>query len=385
MPARRHGQRKQRRVQAIDRAILTDTARRLMRNNRIRRRTGLYPLDNLYLFITMRCNAKCDHCFCWQDLNIGIPELTLEQVTRLAETVPRHRCLVLTGGEPSLRRDLLDVLCAFAERDKVELLRVNTNALMPERLVELAHEFKRRHPHTGLDFQLSLDGLEETHDRIRGVPGNFRKVIETARKLWPLRAQYPSLAVSFLTVVTNLNYKELVALNDHLREHVGPDVYQGFEVMRDVNRTAWNVPEEIREANVAPKNMDLPPVEDFELIAEALETIRRRSPWHVDAFRLHNLAQLEMIRTGREQYPCVVAGSAVGVIYCNGDVAHCEFTKPFANLAEFGFDFDALWHSDAANHRRTQIRQCHCTHGCYLGKSVEYSWKGLGRMLRQAV
>jgi MoaA/NifB/PqqE/SkfB family radical SAM enzyme len=372
-------------IRRIDREIIAGTARRLVRNNRVRRETGLYPLANLFLFITMRCNAKCDHCFCWQDLNVGIPEMSVEQLDRVAETVPPFNILILTGGEPTLRRDLLEVMGCFAKRRKVDVLRINTNALFPDKLVKLTEDFKAEFPDVGIDFQISLDGLRETHDGIRGVPGNFDKVIESLQRLWPLQARYPATAVNVLTIINALNYRQLYELNDLLRREVSPDIYQGFEIVRDVNRTAWNILPAIREENVAPKNMDLPPVEDFPGIIADLERINAGSPWRADAYRLHTIATLRMIATGKPQYPCVTAGSAVGVVYSNGDVAHCEFTKPFANLEAFGFDFDALWQSEAAWERRRQIRCCHCTHGSFHGKAVEYSWRGIAGMVKQSL
>ncbi len=372
-------------MRPIDRQILANGVRKLVHNKAVKRRTGLYPLETLLLYVTMRCNAKCSHCFCWEDLNIGIPEMTRERYDRLAETMPVVESIVATGGEPTLRKDLLEVLGEFASRRKVGTVKINTNGLFPEKIVRLARDFKKAHPETGLELQLSLDGLEETHDRIRGVPGNFRKVLETLRAVWPLRAQYPGLAAVVLTVINDDNHKEIDELNRLLQDQVGPDLYQGFEIVRDVDRTAWNIPEEIKEQGVGPKAMQLPPVEAFDQIAADLRRINARSPFRADPFRIHTLATLEMIRTGQEQYPCVTAGQAVGVVYSNGDVAHCEFTLPFANLADFDHDFDALWHSDAADERRRQITGCHCTHGCFHGKAVEYSWSGIGAMARLAV
>lgn len=372
-------------MREIDRQIIADTTKRLIANRRERKRLGIYPLANLFLFITMRCNARCDHCFCWKDLNVGIPEMDLEQIGKLAESVPPFKILILTGGEPMLRRDLYEVMAEFARREKAEVIRINTNALMPDKMVEVSERFKTEFPYTGLDFQISLDGLEETHDRIRGVPGNFKKVIESLQRLWPLRAKYPAFEVNALTIITDQNYRELVDLNDYLREQVSPDLTHGLEIMRDVNRTAWNILPEIREDDVAPKNMDLPPVEDFPLIIRDIEKINSRAHYRADAYRLHTIATLKMIETGKPQYPCVTAGQSVGVIYSNGDVAHCEFTKPFANLEEYDFDFHALWFGDKANARRQQIKCCHCTHGSFHGKAVEYSWRGIAGMVKQAI
>lgn len=366
---------------SIDRRILFDILKRNRYRSRVKRQTGLYPLESMNVFVTMRCNAKCEHCFCWQDLNIGIPELSLEHYTRLAEQFIPLELMCFTGGEPTLRKDLLEVAKAFASRGMVSTVMINTNGLKPDLLVELTERFKTEFPDHGLVFQLSIDGLEETHDRIRGVPGNYKKVIESLQKIWKLKQRFTTAFTAVaLTVITDQNYRELVALNDALRAEVGNDFYQGFELLRDVERTAWNIPDEVREKGVGPKNMDLPPREAFDQIAADLTFINRRNPYRLDPFHLHNLLQLEMVKTGKPAAPCVTAGQSVGVLYANGDVAHCEFTLPFANVADFGFDFRALWHSEAANKRRSQITGCHCIHGCFHGKSVEFDPMMLARM-----
>lgn len=363
--------------------ILKDAASRYLRNRREKARTGLYPLEDIILYVTMRCNAKCDHCFCWEDLNIGIPEMSVEQFERMAETMPPVRKIVMTGGEPTLRKELPAIFAAFASRGKAETIHVNSNGLKPDLVEQIVHACKEPHPHTGLDFQISIDGLEETHDRIRGVPGNYKKAVESLRRVYALRSRYPALSAHVLTVITGVNHTELLALNDALRAEVSPDIVHGFELVRDVERSAWNIPEEIREKGVGPKAMEFPPVESHGQIARDLRTIQKRmgaSPFHI-----HNLAQLDMMRTGKPQFRCVTAGQSVAVVYSNGDVAHCEFTLPFANMKDFDFDFERLWLSDPANARRAQITGCHCTHGCFHGKAVEYSAMGLLRTAKSAL
>jgi len=372
-------------IRKLDRQILFDAAKRLWRNRAARRRTGLYPLEHIILYVTMRCNARCEHCFCADSLNKGLPEPSLEQIERIAETIPPLRHLSLTGGEPTLRADLAAIIRAFARRGKVDTFCVCTNGLKPARIEELAVEIKSEFPDRGLLFQVSIDGLEATHDAVRGVPGNFQKAIESLRAIQRLRGRFRNLAAGVLTVVMDRNHGELVALNDFLRREVADDLPHGFELVRDVSKTAWNIPPEVAESGGAPGALRLPPREAFGQIAADLETIHRRSPsHHANSFHVHNLAQLRMVATGRPQYPCVTAGQSVGVIYSTGEVAHCEFTKPFAGLADFDYDFQALWNSEAAQRRRAQIRGCYCTHGCFHGKAVEYSWRGLWEMTRAA-
>jgi MoaA/NifB/PqqE/SkfB family radical SAM enzyme len=372
-------------IRRIDLAILRDFARRLRRNRAARRREGLYPLDVLIVYVTMRCNARCEHCFCWQQLNTNVREMTLPEFEKLADSIPRLRQLLLTGGEPMLRADLADIARAFARRGKAETILINSNGLQPEKIAALAGEFKTEFPGVGLVFQISLDGLEETHDRMRGVPGGFRKALESLRRVYALQPHYPALSAHALTVITDANHSELVALNDYLRREIAPDIQHGFELVRGIKTTVWRLPPEIAETEVAPKTLGLPPIETFGRIARDLRAINRRGPYRANAFHVHNLAQLRMVATRREQYPCVTAGQSVGVVYCGGDVAHCEFTRPFANLMEFDYDFPALWRSAAAQQRRAQIRRCFCTHGCFHGKSVEYSWKGFWETMYRAL
>jgi MoaA/NifB/PqqE/SkfB family radical SAM enzyme len=311
--------------------------------------------------------------------------MTLPEFEKLADSIPRLRQLLLTGGEPMLRADLADIARAFARRGKAETILINSNGLQPEKIAALAGEFKTEFPGVGLVFQISLDGLEETHDRMRGVPGGFRKALESLRRVYALQPHYPALSAHALTVITDANHSELVALNDYLRREIAPDIQHGFELVRGIKTTVWRLPPEIAETEVAPKTLGLPPIETFGRIARDLRAINRRGPYRANAFHVHNLAQLRMVATRREQYPCVTAGQSVGVVYCGGDVAHCEFTRPFANLMEFDYDFPALWRSAAAQQRRAQIRRCFCTHGCFHGKSVEYSWKGFWETMYRAL
>jgi len=69
-----------------------------------------------------------------------------------------------------------------------------------------------------------------------------------------------------------------------------------------------------------------------------------------------------------------------GVIYANGDVALCEFTRPFANLKDFDYNFRRLWHSPRAGEARKAIKTCFCAHPCNLISSMRCDWKSLNRL-----
>ena len=71
--------------------------------------------DAITFFVTSRCNARCEHCFYWKELNADRDELTLEEINKVATSMSKGLdSLALTGGEPTLpegfRGNLQDIL-----------------------------------------------------------------------------------------------------------------------------------------------------------------------------------------------------------------------------------------------------------------------------------
>ena len=78
-----------------------------------------------------------------------------------------------------------------------------------------------------------------------------------------------------------------------------------------------------------------------------------------------------------------VAGAYDGVIFPNGDVSLCEFTKPFGNLKETNYDFYKLWSSKKAGNMRKRIRSCACIHSCNLIDSMTHDKDKLFRLFEK--
>ena len=85
---------------------MTEAARHA---RRVVRDTGL---DSLILFVTSTCNLRCGFCCYAEHLNTA-RDIPLEDLRTLARTAPPFRALLVSGGEPFLRRDLDLVMAAF--------------------------------------------------------------------------------------------------------------------------------------------------------------------------------------------------------------------------------------------------------------------------------
>src|SRR5262245_17769417 len=178
----------------------------------------------LTFFVTSRCNAKCAHCFYGEELNQPAErELKLGEIERMARSLPRQLWVAFGGGEPFLRPDLAEVAGVFFRWNRPRILTVVTNGLNPAHIEAVTLDILARSRDTFVNVSVSLDGLEETHDRERGVPGNFHRAVETLQRLRMLREHNAGLGFSTITTVHRRNGDQLAQLEKFIDQEVHPD------------------------------------------------------------------------------------------------------------------------------------------------------------------
>ena len=320
---------------------------------------GLDTPLNLIHFITNRCNMKCSHCFYWKELNKK-DEMSLQQIEILVKSLKnRLNLLMLGGGEPFLRDDLTEICNLYIKYNKVKNINIVTNGFLPKKIYETVSKISG----TNLTIQISLDGLEKQHDKIRNTPGSFKKVVETVDLLKTLNVN-----IGILTVLSNKNYKDIKKISDFVRNEL--QVRHSFELIR---------------GNPKDKNFTLPSLDELNSLYKKIRSIYKlqtknlRKDYGVNLIALRY--SINMIKKKKRLLNCS-AGSIVGTIYPNGDVSVCELKPPFANLSNYNYDFKKLWKSDVANQHRKLTKKCFCTHGCFLQPSIVYSPKHIIKILK---
>jgi Fe-coproporphyrin III synthase len=333
-------------------------------------------LRTLIFFVTSRCNAKCRTCFYWEELNQH-GDLSFEEIDTLTRTMPRFRELWLSGGEPMMRPRLGDIVRMFYDRNGVRSLNLPTNGLFRERLVRLTELATAELPDLKVNINVALDGFAETHDRIRGVPGNFDRAIETIEALYPLRGRNPNIRLHVNSVITAENIGELERLGWWLIDHARLNG-QYFQIVRG-----------------DPMDPSLKSVGADELA----EFYRRVAPIHQHYGRnlsdrhgggvkgwlektlytqtlafYHTVQHANLERSTRWPMPCT-AGQSILVIDYNGDVRACELRHKVASLRDVGCDFRRIFPSEALDRETAQIvhDQCWCTHICFIHDSAKSS------------
>jgi len=132
-------------------------------------------LLNITLEVSYRCQWRCDFCFLKDNvLNREVDELSFAEIERLIDCVAPHRVgFFITGGEPFIRADCIDIIRAIKARGlKVG---VNTNhTLLNEEKIDALIE-------AGLDYLISsLHGPQEIHDAVTGTK-TYEKVMQRLR------------------------------------------------------------------------------------------------------------------------------------------------------------------------------------------------------------
>ena len=122
--------------------------------------------------INTDCQSECEMCYSTQNVSDSSPELSLEEIRRIWREAKKLGAFssVISGGEPTLRKDLLAVLEAIEARRYIVAMTTNAIALNKEKLSQLKE--------AGLGtIHFSLDSLNaEENDRIRGYKGHFTQV-----------------------------------------------------------------------------------------------------------------------------------------------------------------------------------------------------------------
>lgn len=127
------------------------------------------------------CNARCQMCHIWQQKQEH--QITPEALRAVLSNAlfSEVRSIGVNGGEPTLRKDLPDLVdVMFDVLPKLRAVNIITNGLKSDVVIaRLAEVGKIVRYHGGLlDVMLSLDGVGEVHDRVRGRPGNFDNAVK---------------------------------------------------------------------------------------------------------------------------------------------------------------------------------------------------------------
>ncbi len=332
-------------------------------------------LDTLIFFVTSRCNSLCRTCFYWEELN-GKDDLSFEEVAKLSSTMPRFNEIWLSGGEPTLRDELVPIVETFYRANGVRSINFPANGLLPRKLRDTLEGIFVACPEIRVNLNLALDGIGETHDRIRGVPGNFDKALESLRLLTELRRRETRLRLHVNTVVCRENVAEMLPLGERMRDEFDLDGHY-FQIIRGEPMDPALL--EVHRDELEHLYRNLSPL--YRHYGEKLR--KRKGILAMAGYRgvlslYHEIQAANFDRHHRWPMPCT-AGRNIAVLDANGDIRACELRERLGSVRDYDCDWRRFWESRERALEVEAIERdgCWCTHVCFIHASLKASPKAM--------
>jgi MoaA/NifB/PqqE/SkfB family radical SAM enzyme len=319
---------------------------------------------NLTLSVTNMCNSRCQSCDIWKiypaEKERLAEELNIEEIEKIFRSVGEVYFFNISGGEPFLRKDLIDIVRLACMHLKPSVVHIPTNALSPQKIAAVTEEMligmRTWSPGTKLTLKPSFDGVGEFHDWVRGIPGNYAKLVQTLGLLRELRQKYDHLRVGVGTVISTMNLERLPEIIEEASKF-GVDTYIS------------EVAEERREM----RNVGTGITPDHEAYGRGISAFREETERRLeDATGLELLTQAmrhhyyeittEWLKERKQVIPCY-AGISNAHISAYGELWPCAIladSKSLGNLKQHGYDFWSVWHSRQAQTVRAGIKRGEC-------------------------
>ena len=344
---------------------LTDFLRALGAN---RARRAWLPRFLTYT-VTFACNARCIMCDSWKIAPED--ELSPGELDGILAQLPQLDAVRLTGGEPFVRADFAELAGVVLRRSRPLALHVTTNGFLTERIVRFCATRPRRTP---LHVLVSLDGVEEKHNHVRGRANAWRSATATLTELAVRQREWNLQLGVNQTVVDEDGVEQYRQLRDFLRP-LGVD--HQFVMAYDVSAT-YSVE---RGRNVAPKEVGR--FATFGKFAESklrelcdeVESDLARLPWWKRWAKQYYVRGIRnrLLHGRAEPNPRCVALNAHLRLFPNGDVPTCQFNgQVVGNLRRQSFA--EVWRSAGTQAQRQWVAACPgCWAECEVMPSAVYT------------
>ncbi len=356
------------------------------------------PEDFFFLTfaVTYRCNSQCTMCNIWQkyrkDPGRDKEELSAKEIGAAfssSELLKKVRIFLIGGGEPFLKSDFTDIILILNDINPGAPIIIASNgqntALIEDKLSSTRQSIvKQGNRHSVLYVGISIDGLEETHDRMRGRKGSFRNALNTIETIRTM----DGVQTGFVFTFTPQNYREFPAVLQFAKDmktslsfqfaQTSGHYYDNMDTHFDWTREQID---EVRDILRKLRFFDVVRREFLEYrgsrgIGDRLLSYNRFFLEYVLEYQLH-----------QERHFHCFSGTHSCFLDPYGNVFPCiSLEKNIGNIR--GQKFDNLWISPQADEIRKDIsqRQCHCCSFCdiplSLPRNLSVITSNLKKMLR---
>ena len=333
---------------------------------KINRYLGIGKFDPITITfsITAACQSRCKTCqighMYMEHPERAEKDMTLQEIEKMFSSMKPVYFFNISGGEPYLRRDLPQIIELACKYLKPRVIHTPTNAIMPERIEEKTREIldiiRAYDPTVPFTVKPSIDGVGDLHDEIRGVKGNFQKLLDTIERLKKVEEDYDNFHLELGTVISIFNINHLDEIEDFVHS-LGIESYRNE--VAEQRTEFFNIGDPITPDAAIYQSL----IKDFTRKIEENVGNKKSLAKMTEALRVvyYDIAG-RILEEKRQVIPCYAGVSNVHVNFDGGVWPCCVlgYDKQMGNIRDYEYDFHKLWNSDTAKAVRKSIKNKEC-------------------------
>jgi MoaA/NifB/PqqE/SkfB family radical SAM enzyme len=286
------------------------------------------------IITTYRCNAKCGMCHTWKYPSKASEEFSPNILKKLPKGMTR---LNITGGEPFLRSDIHEIVRIL--NTKTHRLEISTNGYFYKKIQELAEAY------SDITIRVSIEGLPELNDHLRGMPNGFDRALRTVLRLKRMRLK----DIGFAMTISGENCRDLLDLYTFVSnmeiEFANAVVHNSFYFHKFDNKI--DNKKEVEEIML-------------QFMEALLKSPRKKIKKRIkDWFRAYlNLGLLRHVLGEERTIPC---GAGTDTFFLDpwGNVLACNGSLSPMIMGDLKSQtFEQIWNSEQADKVRDSVKNC---------------------------
>lgn len=314
--------------------------------------------------VTAACQSRCKTCqighMYMEHPERAANDLRLDEIEQIFSTMKPVYFFNISGGEPFLRDDLPQIVELACKYLKPRIIHTPTNAILSEKIERKTHEIleiiKKYDPKVPFTVKPSIDGIGDMHDKIRGVKGNFKKLLDTIERLKGIEKEHENFHLELGTVISNFNIDSLDEIEDFVHS-LGVESYRNE--VAEQRTEFFNIGDPITPDAVTYQRL----IKNFSRKIKENMTSKKNLARTTEALRLvyYDIAG-KILETKTQVLPCYAGVSNVHINFDGGVWPCCVlgYEKQMGNLRNYGYDFQKLWLSEEAQNVRSFIQNKNC-------------------------
>jgi len=289
------------------------------------------------IIVTYRCPMRCKMCNIWENPTRLEEELNPEEYMKL----PQCNAINVTGGEPFVRDDLEEIIKIL--RTKTNRIVISSSGFFEDKIIKLFEKYP------DLGIRISIEGLSQKNDELRGRAGGFDKGLRTLLRLHEMGVK----DIGFGITVSNNNSADMLSLYSlakQLNLQFATAAFHNSFYFHKYDNKITNL-EEV-EGN-------------FRKLIDMLLKEKHPKSW---ARAYFNYGLINYIRGNKRLLPCEAGTENFfidpfgRVLPCNG-MEEDKWFDTFGNIKDVS-SFDELWNTDKAKEIREHVK--HCPKNCWM-------------------